>query len=252
MVLIAMNTTDPTTLWLCPGLACDAALWADQLPALAAWGQRQSPPWAVRVNASHTEHGRIEDMAAALLAAAPGPVVLVGASMGGMVALNAWAQAPERVRGIALLGSDPGPESDHMRALREAAIEVFFQEGGVEDIVRNNVALAFHPDQAAQPALVQRYLQMVLGAGTAQLVRQNRAVMARPDMHPRLSRIHCPVLVMTGDSDQLVAPALAHETAAALGERARLVVLPRCGHMLTMEKPAAVTTALLDWLDALK
>ncbi len=243
---------NPTTLILCPGLACDPTLWADQLPTLNDWAQRQSPPWQVRVNDSHTQHGRIEDMAAALLASAPGPVVLVGASMGGMVALNAWAQAPNRVRGIALLGSDPGPESDTMRALREAAIEVFFQEGGVEDIVRNNVALAFHPDQAAQPALVQRYLQMVLGAGTAQLVRQNRAVMARPDMRPHLSRITCPVLVMTGDSDQLVAPTISRDTAAAIGQRAQWVQVARCGHMLTMEKPGVVNSALLQWLDSLQ
>jgi len=173
-------------------------------------------------------------------------LVLCGASMGGMVAMEAARQAPQRIRGLALLGTSARPESEDMRALREAAIELF-RQGRVAEVIEPNVQFAFHPDQAADEALVRSYLDFVLAAGADQLIRQNQAVIARPDARPHLVRLRCPVLVMCGDSDQLTPPECAREI-AALVPQAELVIVARCGHMLTMEKPAEVNAALAAWL----
>ena len=72
--------------------------------------------------------------------------MLCGASMGGMVAMEAARQAPERIAGLALLGTTARPESDEMRRLREDAIELFAQ-GRAEEVIEANVSFAFHPDQ---------------------------------------------------------------------------------------------------------
>jgi len=59
--------------------------------------------------------------------------------------------------------------------------------------------------------------------------------------------VTCPALVLCGDSDRLVP--LAHsEEIAALLQGSELVVVPRCGHMLTMEQPAMVNATLQRWL----
>lgn len=226
------------SLVLLPGLAGDARMWRDQLAALA--------PWRPRVADVHTRNGSIEAMAAALLAEHPGQLVLCGASMGGMVAMQAARQAPERVAGLALLGTDANPESDAMRQLREAAI-VLFAQGRAREVIEPNVAFAFHPDNAQRPELVDTYLRFVLDAGADQLIRQNRAVTARPDARPHLPRLECPVLVMCGDEDKLTPPEKSREI-ASLAPHARLVMVPRCGHMLTMEQPGVVNAALADWL----
>jgi pimeloyl-ACP methyl ester carboxylesterase len=53
---------------------------------------------------------------------------------------------------------------------------------------------------------------------------------------------------MCGDTDQLTPPENSSEI-AGLVAGAELVMVPRCGHMLTMEQPRSVNAALLAWLE---
>jgi pimeloyl-ACP methyl ester carboxylesterase len=222
---------------LVPGLAGDEAMWRDQLAGLA-----DLRPEVADV---HMRHGTVPEMAAALLARHAGPLALCGASMGGMVAMEAARQAPDRVRGLALLGTSAQPEDDEMRAVREKAITLFAQ-GRLREVIEPNAGMAFHPDHARDEELVGRYLEFVLRAGADQLIRQNRAVIGRPDARRHLPSLRCPVLVLCGEDDQLTPPDRSREI-AQLAPGAELVLLPRCGHMLTMEQPQAVNAALRRW-----
>ena len=237
-----------TTLVFLPGLAADHRMWRAQLEAVA-----QAPflaSWQVGVSQVHAHHDSMERMAAALLAQHPaGPLVLCGASMGGILAMEVARQAPQRLRGLALLGTNARPETPEMRSLREAAMQLF-RDGRALEVLEANVPLAFHPDAQAQPGIVDAYLQFVLDAGAGQLVRQNQAIIDRPDARRHLPALRCPVLVMGGDSDQLTPPDCSDEIAALIPQAQR-VVLPRCGHMLTMERPAEVNAHLLAWLGGL-
>ncbi len=229
-----------STLILLPGLASDAALWRDQQAFLAGRG-------TVRVTDVHARHATLPEMAAALLAEHDGPLVLVGTSMGGILALEVLRQAPQRVRALALLGSSARADTPELIALRTQAIGLF-EQGRMEEVLRANVMFAFHPSKARDTALVGDYLAMMARAGAAQLVQQNRAIMARTDARPWLPRIRCPVLVACGADDQLTPPECSREIAAAV-PGARLALLPDCGHLLTWEQPAQVNALLADWLD---
>ena len=224
---------------LLPGLAGDAVMWQAQIEALSAWRPH--------VSDTHMRHHRLGDMAAALLAEHEGQLLLCGASMGGMVAMEAARQAPHRIAGLALLGTSARPETPEMRQLRENAITLF-EQGRVAEVIEPNVAFAFHPDQASEPALVAAYVEFVLRAGAQQLIRQNRAVMARPDARLHLPQVGCPTLVMCGDSDQLTAPENSLEIASLI-PGAQFVSVPNCGHMLTMEQPGIVNARLIEWLE---
>lgn len=227
---------------LLPGLASNQVMWQAQLDALPA-------QWSVHVTDVHARRDSIEAMAHTLLAEHPGELVLCGASMGGIVAMEVAHQAPRRIRGLALLGSTARPEADDTRALREAAIALFDQ-GRCAEVLRANVPLAFHASRSSDQALVQRYLDFVLEAGARQLIRQNRAIMARPDARRHLPGLQCPLLMVCGDADQLTPVACAQEI-VALVPHARLEILPHCGHMLTMEQPDRVSALLNEWLAAL-
>lgn len=228
-----------TQLVFLPGLAADAVMWQHQLSAVPV---HLSP----RVTDVHARHASLPEMAAALLREQAGPLILCGASMGGMLAMEVVRQAPQRIQALALLGTNARPETEAMRALREEAIELFAQ-GRAEEVLRTNLPLAFHPSRANDQALLQSYLDFVLRAGAQQLIRQNQALMARPDARLHLGAVSCPTLVMCGDSDQLTPPECSREIAALI-KGSQLVLLPQCGHMLTMERPAEVNAALLAWL----
>ena len=222
---------------LLPGMACDAELWQAQLPLLAA----RRP---VQVADVHARADSLPAMAALLLAEHTGDLWLAGCSLGGMLAMEVARQAPQRVRGLALLGTTARPDTPELLALRSQAIAQF-EQGQVAPLIRANALFAFHPDHVA--ALTERYLAMILRAGAPGLIRQNRAVMARQDQRPHLPALACPTLVVGGLDDLLTPPDCAREIAAAI-PGARLHLLPRCGHMLTWEQPQAVSALLDDWL----
>jgi len=224
---------------LLPGMACDAALWRHQQADLAA-----AAPGRLVVADVHGRADSLPAMAALLLAEQAGPLLLAGCSLGGMLAMEVARQAPQRVRGLALLGTTARPDTPELVALRTSAIAEF-EAGRAEPLLRANALFAFHA--AHQARLVNDYVAMVLRAGTPALVRQNRAVMARADLRPTLGAITCPTLVVGGADDLLTVPDCSREIAAAI-PGAQLQLLPECGHMLTWEQPPAVTALLLAWL----
>ncbi len=234
------------TVVLLPGLACDAELLAPQAEALAAAGHR------VVTALPHFRETTLPAMAERLLHEHAGPLWLVGSSMGGMVALHAALAAaaePERVRGVAVLGSTARADPPAMLTLRREACSLF-AAGRMDEVLRANAAIAFHPHAARDRGLVARYLAMVRRAGAEQLIRQNEAVMAREDLRPRLPALALPLLVVVGEADRLTPPEHAREIAAAVPgvPGARLEIVPGAGHLLSWEQPARVNRLLLAWL----
>lgn len=235
-----------------PGLANDAEVWADVGAEMAralppAWGE-----WVAQAVVAdvHTRCASLPAMAHALLAEHAGRLILVGHSMGGMVAQYAVrhevAHAGRRIAAIALLATTARPDTPALIWLRTEACALF-AAGRMDEVLRANVAFAFHPARAANAALVARYFAIVRRAGAEQLIAQNRAVMAREDNRPHLGAIACPTLVLAGEADALTPPEMSREIAAAV-PGAELQVLPGCGHMLTLEEPAAVAGRLARWL----
>src|SRR5688572_16717951 len=168
-IVRSIDARTVTTVILLPGLACDEALWRDQLPALRDRGHR------VAVCNVHQRHATLPEMARALLAEHDGPLVLVGSSMGGMLAQHAHRSAPQRIAALALLSTTARPDTPELLRLRSDAI-VEFEAGRAETVLRANAMFAFHPDHTDR-ARVDDYVQQILRIGTEQLIAQNRAVM---------------------------------------------------------------------------
>lgn len=238
-----MQPPAPPTLLLLPGMACDATVWRDQRPALAALG----PTVVATPHLDPTADG-LAAMAERLLAQHPGRLALAGCSLGGMLALHCWQQAPGRIAGLALLGTTARPDTPEMKTLRTEAIGLFAQ-GRMHEVLRANAMFAFARSHAAR--LLEDYLAMVQAGGADSLIRQNRAVMARDDLRPVLPTVRCPTLVIGGLDDQLTPPDCQQEIAAAI-DGAELHLLADCGHMLTWEQPAAVTMHLQRWRGRLR
>jgi pimeloyl-ACP methyl ester carboxylesterase len=97
--------------------------------------------------------------------------------------------------------------------------------------------------------LAGRIVAMAQRVGAEAYVRQQTAILSRPDSLPTLATVRCPTLVLAARQDER-APVAVHEELAAGIPGARLVVLEDCGHMAPMERPGEVTEALRQWLTA--
>lgn len=230
--------TDRPTLMLIPGLVCDADLWAHQQKYLADVAQV--------VVADISRHGTMDALADAVLAAAPERFALAGLSMGGYVAHAVMAKAPARVSRLALLDTSARADSPEQTEKRRAAIAAS-RAGGFDGVIDNLVPALLHPDRLGDAPLVQTIRRMANAVGPEGFVRQQTAIMTRPDRRPQLGRYGVPTLVLCGRQDALTPLALHEEMAAAI-PGARLVIVEECGHLSTLERPFAATALLRDWL----
>lgn len=227
-----------TNLVLVPGLLCSKALWAPQLVALA--------DIADMTVADHTRHDTMEAIARSILAAAPERFALAGLSMGGFIAFEIMRQAPQRVTKLALLDTHARPETPDRREqrLRRNALAQREGAGAVQDEL---MPLLIHKRLLADKEFTALVRQMAVDTGADALVRQHAAIMARQDSRPLLAAIRVPTVVIVGREDALTPPEMAQEIAAGIAG-AKLEIIDDCGHLSTLEQPAAVNRALRAWL----
>jgi pimeloyl-ACP methyl ester carboxylesterase len=217
---------------LVPGLLCSARLYRAQIEAL--W-----PAGPVTI----ADHRRDDDMAAIaarILADAPPRFALAGLSMGGYIAFAMMRLAPERIVKLALLDTSARPDAPESKVGREKFIAMA-EAGKLSEVVDALTPRFLHRSRQNDEGLKQTVRDM------AAFVRQTKAIMSRQDSRPLLATIGCPTLVLVGEGDELTPPELAKEIAGGISG-AKLVVVPGCGHLSTLEKPEAVNAALLGWL----
>ena len=229
---------EPTPIVLVPGLNCSARLYAEQIPALWRFGPVQV--------ADHTRDDSMEAIAAAILAHAPPRFALVGLSMGGYIALTIVRQAPARVHKLALLDTSARPETPEQSERRKPQIALA-QGGHFAEVPPLQFPVFVHRNRQHDEALRARVRSMAEETGAEAFLRQQKAIMTRPDMRPLLASIACPTLVLVGDGDELTPPPLSEEIAAGIAG-SRLAVIADCGHLSTMERPEAVNRALVEWM----
>ena len=226
------------SLILLPGLLCDAALWQAQI-------DRFADRFEVTV-ADLTRDDSLRGMAGRVLAAAPERFALAGLSMGGYVAQEILREAPGRVTRAALLDTSARPDGPEQVERREALIKLA-QTGKFKGVTPRLLPLLIHTDRLHDQALTGTVMAMAERVGQAAFVRQQRAILKRPDGRPALARIRCPTLVVCGRNDALTPVAYAEEIAAAV-PGSRLVVIDASGHLPALEQPEAVNQAFEDWL----
>jgi pimeloyl-ACP methyl ester carboxylesterase len=230
--------TDRIPLALLPGLLCDAALWQPQVEALSDIAD-------CRV-ADFTSQDSTAAMAESVLAAMPERFALAGLSMGGYVALEVVARAPQRVTRLALLDTRFQTDSAEETARRRGLIELA-EKGEFKGVTPRLLPLFIHTARLDDAELTGTVTAMAGRIGKAAFVSQQKAIMGRRDHSATLVAIRVPTLVLCGRQDVLT-PLADHRALAAGIADARLVVVEDCGHLSTIERPAEVSAALRRWL----
>jgi pimeloyl-ACP methyl ester carboxylesterase len=167
----------------------------------------------------------IDDWAAQLLREDDGPIVTVGASMGGYCALAIARRAPERVVGMVLVASRADADSFERRRARQELI--------------TELRAGDTPDHA-EPDVPLEHLAVA-----------QEAMRDRLDLTGIAASFGGPLLVCVGTVDELVSV----EESRELADRAldgRLEVFDGAGHFLALDQPERFNTVLLEFLEQWK
>lgn len=163
----------------------------------------------------------IDDWAAQLLRDFDGPLVAVGASMGGYCALALARRAPERILGMVLVGSRADADTFERRRYRERLI-IDLRSG-------------WSPDRADEDAILEH------------LAVAQEAMRDRLDLSGVVASFGGPLLVCVGEGDELVSVAESEQLAASALD-GRLEVFPDAGHFVAVDQPDRFNEVLLDFL----
>lgn len=225
---------------LVPGLLLTEDLWADIRPALKGLAD------PISVTRAGRDHDNLPDIAAAILADAPERFAIAGLSMGCYVAFEILRQAPERVARLALLNSTARPDGEAKRKERQDLIRLA-QMGKFRGVTPALLPTFLHADNLQNENLRQRIFAMAAEVGRDGFIRQQTAIMGRPDSRPLLPTIRIPTLVIGGAGDRLTPPDHAQEMADLIPD-AKLAILDRAGHLAPMETPDETARLMMNWL----
>ncbi|WFC41418.1 alpha/beta fold hydrolase [Pseudoxanthomonas sp. SE1] len=224
-------------LLLLPGLLCDEHLWQQPAVALA--------DVATVHHADLTLDDSVAGMAARVLATAPPVFALAGLSMGGYVAFEILRQAPQRVARLALLDTSARLDPPKRLAVRRAGLAMA-ASGRFAGVTRKLLPQLVH-ESRVDDAVGAEVMAMAQRVGRDAFLRQQRAIIDRPDSLPLLPTLAVPTLVGVGEDDRMTLP----EESRILHEHipgARLHVFARCGHLPPLEVPQETAAVLRDWL----
>lgn len=242
-----------TTLVFLHGVGGSHAAWERQLPYFAARGDRalawdqpgygESPP---------VEPYDLERVSVALKdyieRVAQGPVVLVGHSMGGMVAQEAYARFPELVRALALcftsaaFGGAGGEFQRRFIAERIAPLDA--GETMADIAARLMPALRGARSDPHGLDLAQR----LMGEVAPQTYRNAVRLLASFDRRALLPQITVPTLLVAGGDDQTAPPRVMERMAQKI-PASEYVLLEGCGHLGPMDQPDPFNAALAGFLE---
>jgi pimeloyl-ACP methyl ester carboxylesterase len=229
---------DTMPILLVPGLVSSPRIFAPVVPALWRLG-----PVTV---ANHIRDDNIGAIARRILAEGPPRFALAGHSMGGYIAFEIMRQAPDRVAKLALINTQARADTPEATERRRGMM-ARARSGQYRAVLDELFPGFVHPSRRDDASLRQLVYNMADDVGVEGFVRQQTAMIGRPDSRPALAWIKCPTLVLTGDEDNTIPNSLSKEMADGI-HGAKLVILPNCGHLPQPEQPEAAAAALVEWL----
>ena len=241
-----------TALFFLPGMMCDERLFSSQVSALSAdfdctvvgFDQEDSIEAYAQHVLNQLSTKRLE------LNTELERVVLIGLSMGGIVAMECMRQAPNQFDAVVLMDTNPLAEDPSRRRLRPPQIQRAL-EGELETILIDEMKpLYLAPGNQSNEQILSIVLSMAKTLGAEVFARQSKALMNRGDNTRALSNWEKPTLILCGVHDKLCPPAR-HRMMQRLMPHAQLVEIEEAGHLPTLEVPQLVNERLFSFIDSL-
>ena len=183
----------------------------------------------------------------------PGPVHLLGFSMGGMVAQRVALKRPDLLRSLVLMNT--AAQAEHLsKRPKFAMLNVAARLLGLEKITPKILPLMFSDDFIESPdcrEARERMIAMVTTNNRIGVTRAVRGVVSRQSILERIERISTPTLILTADQDRATPSRWSEEMQRRISG-SKLVMIEDSGHMTTVEQPGAVNQALIAFYDALQ
>ena len=173
----------------------------------------------------------------------------VGLSMGGFVALRMALNYPDLVRSISVLDSSADPEPQENRG-KYKFLNFILRWFGAKPVVGSVMPIMFGQTFLNDPARKQLRDRWAKFLGNVPdkkaMTRAVSGVIERKGIYERLGEIKMPTLIAVGEEDTATIPAKSERMHAAISG-SQFVLIPKGGHVSTIDAPDAINVALSDF-----
>jgi 3-oxoadipate enol-lactonase len=173
--------------------------------------------------------------------------IVAGCSMGGYVAFELLASAPGYVKGLVLVDTRAGADTDEGRAGRRKMLEKVEKEGSRAIADEMTPKLLGASTQRDRPDLVKHVHSMIAAADPAAIAMAVAAMMERKDMTASLGSITDPTIVIAGAEDTLLPLAAMQQMHGGI-KGAQFQTIDGAGHLPNLEQPSAFDAVLHRFL----
>jgi pimeloyl-ACP methyl ester carboxylesterase len=174
--------------------------------------------------------------------------VVVGLSMGGYVALAMTRLAPRSLHGVVLADTRADADTPEGAANRDRMAQLA-RERGVAAVVDELIPKLLGPaTRRDNPAVEATVRSLAAQNSVSGVVGALHALKTRPDSTPVLASIHVPALIVAGEEDAITPPAVAEELQKGIAG-STLSIIPRAGHLSSLENTDAFNAALAQFLE---
>lgn len=199
----------------------------------------------------HSMDQYADDVAAILDALHIERAVIGGLSLGGYIAFAMLRRHRRRIRGL-VLADTRAEADDEAGRQRRADLAALARDKGIGAVAARLLpGLVGKSTREHNPALYDAIHAIMMSASIEGVVGASAAMAARPDSTELLDGIDVPTLVICGDEDAITPV----KTMRGMAERipgARFEVLAGAGHLSSMERPAAFTHVISEFLASLR
>lgn len=237
-MLVLRNPMPPEPLVLIPGFMADARSF---MPQLARFGADR-PVILLTPGLGDS----IEKITAEIAPHLPPRFALIAHGLGGNIAIEILRKRPEAVTRIALISTDPLPETPQ-RAVELEALLIAAKTGHLKACMDQMLPLTALHDAPWRDEVMALALDMAENLGPIQFQRHLRVLQRRPDQQKTLRKVHMPTMIIAGASDTLV-PRRRAEFLAAMMPQGCLEIVADAGHLPQLEQPEAVSKVLQTFL----
>ena len=173
--------------------------------------------------------------------------ILCGLSMGGYAAFALLRKYPQRVAGLILADTRPGADTPEAQANRENVAQIAETQGtgAVADLQVPRLISEY--TRKRHPEVEARIRQLIDEATPQGIAAASRGMAQRADSTELLGGISCPTLVIVGEQDALIPPAVTQDYASRIAG-AQFAVIPQAGHLSNLEQPEAFLQAIGGFL----
>jgi pimeloyl-ACP methyl ester carboxylesterase len=226
---------------LLPGNMCDARLWSGNDNAIL----RTITAFDYEFTCvDFKTDASIEAMAMRTLDITDSPLIVIGFSMGGIVALQMAQMAPQRLIGLCLIDTTANlDKNNHERLRQQSDVRAGFLERVIVDELKPRYLAKVH--ERIEP-LLSLIRDMAVRLGPEVFVAQSEALRTRKDLTPVLTQLLMPVFLACGNEDRLCPPSL-HQSMARKIKHASFHNIAYAGHLLPLEQPTLMSDVLVDF-----